>query len=146
MQAKMYDQVEKLFKRCLNTVLNIDLWKTYLAYIRETKDKQQNYREKMSKAYEFALDRIGLDLQCYSIWNDYITFLRNFEVQGTFAENQRISQVRKVCPTDGSEMRCGGFSTISQFLERILMEHIDIKNSLDFRLKICCICSLRIRS
>ena len=97
MQAKMYDQVEKLFKRCLNTVLNIDLWKTYLAYIRETKDKQQNYREKMSKAYEFALDRIGLDLQCYSIWNDYITFLRNFEVQGTFAENQRISQVRKVC-------------------------------------------------
>ena len=105
MQAKMYDQVEKLFKRCLNTVLNIDLWKTYLAYIRETKDKQQNYREKMSKAYEFALDRIGLDLQCYSIWNDYITFLRNFEVQGTFAENQRISQVRKVCPTDSFELR-----------------------------------------
>ena len=96
MQCKAFDQVEKLFKRCLNTVLNIDLWKTYLAYIRETKDKQQNYREKMSKAYEFALDRIGLDLQCYSIWNDYITFLRNFEVQGTFAENQRISQVRKV--------------------------------------------------
>ena len=96
MQCKAYDQVEKLFKRCLNTVLNIDLWKTYLTYIRETKDKQQNYREKMSKAYEFALDRIGLDLQCCSIWNDYITFLRNFEVQGTFAENQRISQVRKV--------------------------------------------------
>ena len=45
------------------TVLNLDLWKTYLAYVRETKDKQANYREKMSKAYEFALEKIGLDLQ-----------------------------------------------------------------------------------
>ena len=96
MKNKMFDQVEKLFKRCLMTVLNLDLWKTYLSYIRETKENQTNYREKMSKAYEFALEKIGLDLQSYSIWNDYITFLRNFEVQGSFAENQRISQVRKI--------------------------------------------------
>ena len=60
------------------------------------KEKQQNYREKMDKAYEFALDNIGLDLQSYPIWNDYITFMRNFEVQGSFAENQRITKVRKI--------------------------------------------------
>lgn len=96
LKSRNFDQVEKLFKKCLMTVLNLDLWKTYLAYVRETKDKQPNYREKMSKAYEFALEKIGLDLQSYSIWNDYITFMRNFEVQGSFAENQRISQVRKI--------------------------------------------------
>lgn len=96
MKSKMFDQVEKLFKRCLTSVLNLDLWKTYLTYVRETKEKQQNYREKMDKAYEFALDNIGLDLQSYQIWNDYITFMRNFEVQGSFAENQRITKVRKI--------------------------------------------------
>lgn len=77
-------------------MLNLDLWKVYLAYIRETKDKHPTYREKMRKAYDFAIDKIGLDLQSYPIWNDYINFLRNIEVQGSFAENQRISHVRKV--------------------------------------------------
>ena len=63
---------------------------------RSHQDKQQGYREKMSKAYDYALEHIGLDLQSYTIWNDYITFMRNFEVQGSFAENQRILQVRKI--------------------------------------------------
>ena len=40
----------------------------------------------------------------------------------------------------------GGFLTISQILERILMEHIDMKNSLDSKLQIYSICSIRIRS
>ena len=34
----------------------------------------------------------------------------------------------------------------SRFLERILMEHIDTKDSLDSWLQIVCICSIRIRS
>ena len=38
------------------------------------------------------------------------------------------------------------FSAISQFLKRVLMECIDMKNSLDSKLQICSICSVRIRS
>ena len=38
------------------------------------------------------------------------------------------------------------FSTISHFLERILMEHIDLKKSLDSKLQIYSICFTRIRS
>ena len=38
-----------------------------------------------------------------------------------------------------------GFSKISYFLERILMEHIDMKNSVHFELQISLICSIRIR-
>ena len=33
--------------------------------------------------------------------------------------------------TDGFDLSCYVFSSISRFLERILMEHIDMKNSLD---------------
>ena len=38
------------------------------------------------------------------------------------------------------------FSKISHFLERILMEHIDMKNSLDSKLQVYSMCSIRIRS
>ena len=38
------------------------------------------------------------------------------------------------------------FSKISRFLERVLMEHISMNNSLDAKLQTCSICSIRIRS
>ena len=39
-----------------------------------------------------------------------------------------------------------GFSKISRFLERIQVEHIESKSSLESQLQICSICSIRIRS
>ena len=48
--------------------------------------------------------------------------------------------------TDGSELFYYDFSRISHFLERTLMEYVDIKNRLDSKLDIYCIYSIRIRS
>jgi len=48
--------------------------------------------------------------------------------------------------TGGFEISCSGFSRISQLLERVLMEHIDIKVRPDSKLQIGSICSIRIRS
>lgn len=53
-------------------------------------------REKMAQAYDFALDKIGMDIHSYPIWNDYVNFLKNVEAVGSYAENQKISAVRKV--------------------------------------------------
>ena len=50
----------------------------------------------MAQAYDFALDRMGLDIQSHGIWSDYIKFLRGVEAQGGFAENQKITAIRKV--------------------------------------------------
>ena len=58
----------QLFQRCLIRVLNIDLWRTYLLYVKETKASLQNYQEKMAQAYDFALDKMGLDIQSHTIW------------------------------------------------------------------------------
>ncbi|XP_074649592.1 cleavage stimulation factor subunit 3-like [Tubulanus polymorphus] len=96
MKVKNYERVEKLFQRCLMKVLNIDLWKTYITYIKETKSKLPSYREKMAQAYDFALDKMGMDIMSYGIWSDYITFLKSVEAVGSYAENQRITAVRKV--------------------------------------------------
>ena len=77
-------------------MLNIDLWRTYLLYVKETKASLQNYQEKMAQAYDFALDKMGLDIQSHTIWSDYIKFLKGVEAAGTFAENQKIAAIRKV--------------------------------------------------
>lgn len=50
----------------------------------------------MAQAYDFALDKIGMDIHSYSIWNDYVSFLKSVEAVGSYAENQKISAVRKV--------------------------------------------------
>ena len=37
MKGRFFEKVEKLFQRCLVKILNIDLWKLYLTYVKETK-------------------------------------------------------------------------------------------------------------
>ncbi|XP_055940749.1 cleavage stimulation factor subunit 3-like isoform X2 [Argiope bruennichi] len=96
MKSRNYERVEKLFTRCLVKVLNIELWRSYLNYVKETKGALPSYREKMAQAYDFALDKMGMDIASYPIWNDYIIFLKNVEAVGSYAENQRITAVRKV--------------------------------------------------
>ncbi|UJR14715.1 hypothetical protein I4U23_001708 [Adineta vaga] len=96
MKGRNYDKVEKLFQRCLIKVLNIDLWKCYLNYVRDTKGILPTFREKMVQAYDFALEKIGMDVYSYTIWNDYVNFLKSVEAVGTYAENQKIAAVRKV--------------------------------------------------
>ncbi|KAG1938864.1 EMBRYO DEFECTIVE [Pimephales promelas] len=86
----------QLFQRCLMKVLHIDLWKCYLSYVRETKGKLPSYKEKMAQAYDFALDKIGMEIMSYQIWVDYINFLKGVEAVGSYAENQRITAVRRV--------------------------------------------------
>jgi len=50
----------------------------------------------MAQSYDFALDKIGMDIQSFSIWNDYANFLKSVEAVGSYAENQKISAIRKV--------------------------------------------------
>uniref|UniRef100_A0A6I8S1X9 Cleavage stimulation factor subunit 3 n=1 Tax=Xenopus tropicalis TaxID=8364 RepID=A0A6I8S1X9_XENTR len=95
-KAKNDDKVEKLFQRCLMKVLHIDLWKCCVSYVRETKGKLPSYKEKMAQAYDFALDKIGMEIMSYQIWVDYINFLKGVEAVGSYAENQRITAVRRV--------------------------------------------------
>ncbi|XP_026810238.1 protein suppressor of forked [Rhopalosiphum maidis] len=96
MRGRNFEKVEKLFQRCLVKVLNIELWKLYLAYVKETKALLPTYKEKMAQAYDFALEKIGMDIHSHNIWQDYITFLSSVEAVGSYAENQKITAIRKV--------------------------------------------------
>jgi len=95
-RGRNYERVEKLFQRCLMKVLNIDLWKTYLNYVKDTKASLPTYKEKMAQAYDFALNNMGMDFSSFTLWSDYILFLKNVEAAGSYAENQKISAIRKI--------------------------------------------------
>jgi len=95
-------------------VLNVDLWRCYVFYVRETKSqmpsfryaldcetiltaiKAYEFREKMAQAYDFALEKVGLDIGAYPIYKEYVDFLKSVPAVGQYAENQRISAIRKV--------------------------------------------------
>ena len=50
----------------------------------------------MAQAYDFALEKMGMDISSYQIWNDYVKFLKGVDAVGSYAENQKISAIRKV--------------------------------------------------
>lgn len=91
---KNYEEVEKLFQRCLMTVLNLDLWKCYISYVKETKSSLRTFRDKMRQTYEFALDHIGMDYHATPLWSEYISFLKTEDAQGAFGENQKVQNIR----------------------------------------------------
>ncbi|XP_017774407.1 PREDICTED: protein suppressor of forked [Nicrophorus vespilloides] len=138
MKSRNFEKVEKLFQRCLMKILNIELWKLYLTYVKETKASLPTYKEKMAQAYDFALDKIGMDIHSYVIWNDYVNFLKSVDAVGSYAENQKISAVRKVYqrgvinPMVGMESFWKDYITFEQAINPIIAEKMSIERSRDY--------------
>ncbi|XP_055693756.1 protein suppressor of forked isoform X2 [Lutzomyia longipalpis] len=138
MRARNYERVEKLFQRCLVKILNIDLWKLYLTYVKETKSGLSTHKEKLAQAYDFALEKIGMDLHSYSIWSDYIQFLKSVEAVGSYAENQKITAVRKVyqkavvTPIIGIEILWKEYIAFEQNINPIISEKMSLERSRDY--------------
>ncbi|EDW00078.1 GH12049 [Drosophila grimshawi] len=138
MRSRYYERVEKLFQRCLVKILNIDLWKLYLTYVKETKAGLSTHKEKMAQAYDFALEKIGMDLHSFSIWQDYIYFLRGVEAVGNYAENQKITAVRRVyqkaviTPIVGIEQLWKDYIAFEQNINPIISEKMSLERSKDY--------------
>ncbi|XP_039154187.1 protein suppressor of forked-like [Drosophila simulans] len=138
MRCRYYERVEKLFQRCLVKILNIDLWKLYLTYVKETKSGLSTHKEKMAQAYDFALEKIGMDLHSFSIWQDYIYFLRGVEAVGNYAENQKITAVRRVyqkavvTPIVGIEQLWKDYIAFEQNINPIISEKMSLERSKDY--------------
>ncbi|KAN0098123.1 Suppressor of forked protein (Suf) domain containing protein [Tylopilus felleus] len=91
----LFQYAEELFKRFLRTSPLVDLWKFYLTYVRRVNTSPAS-REAVSRAYEFALNRIGQDKDSGEIWSDYIQFLKAGETSTTWEEQQKMDALRKV--------------------------------------------------
>ena len=84
------------------SVPNVNLWSTYLNYIRRTNDlsgaNSDKARNTIIQAYEFSLTNIGMDRDAGRIWQDYIQFIRSGpgQIGGTNWQDQlKMDQLRK---------------------------------------------------
>ncbi|KAH7055493.1 hypothetical protein B0J12DRAFT_775839 [Macrophomina phaseolina] len=113
LQANNFYGVERIFEQSLLQVPHVELWSTYLTYIRRrnnlTTDATGNARQTVSMAYDFVLQNVGMDKDAGQLWQDYIEFIESGpgNVGGsTWQDQQKMDLLRKayqkaICvPTD----------------------------------------------
>ncbi|KAK6204334.1 uncharacterized protein RJT21DRAFT_123605 [Scheffersomyces amazonensis] len=106
------EKVETLFQRCFSITDSVELCRLYVAYVRRVKDVRiggEKARGTIIQAFEFAIDKVGLDLSSGKLWNDYIEFLKDWTPSATWEQQQKVDLIRKVykkylvIPTDTLE-------------------------------------------
>ncbi|KRZ58517.1 Cleavage stimulation factor subunit 3 [Trichinella nativa] len=113
-------QVEALFRRCLLKVLHIDVWKIYLAYVRDTKScvtgfklpESESGARKESEGADTNVDEIrrvflrGISCPIENIaalWNEYEQFEKKY---GGLTAQNRIDTARKVYLKTSEVAKC----------------------------------------
>jgi cleavage stimulation factor subunit 3 len=103
LQNSEFFQLEQIFNNALLSVPNVQLWSVYLDYIRRrnnlTTDADGSARRIINAAYEFALQKVGIDKDSANIWQDYVQFIRSGPgtVGGTnWQDQQKVDTLRKV--------------------------------------------------
>lgn len=100
MAAGNYANVENIFRRCLLKCPNIELWRCYLSYIRLIKEGKPDEKESVVRAFEFALEHMGMDINSTSIWRDYIQYVKGgvsaTKAANSFEESQRVTTLRRL--------------------------------------------------
>jgi cleavage stimulation factor subunit 3 len=85
----------EIFDRCLLNNLNVELWQFYLNYVKSSNDSIEN-KEEIEKAFEFALDKVGLDINSTPIWLDYLKFIKNQPVSNAFDQSKMMTKLRSL--------------------------------------------------
>ena len=85
-----YSALENIFGNSLRTVYNnVDLWRLYLRYIKETNaskldedpSEQKSKKTLIAKAFETAISAIGFSFISGPLWSDYIEYLKETKVK-----------------------------------------------------------------
>ncbi|KAL8710466.1 MAG: hypothetical protein Q9220_004898 [cf. Caloplaca sp. 1 TL-2023] len=97
-ELNQLDAMERIFKTTLLNLPNLQLWSTYLDYIRRTNDTStdttRDPRSIITQAYEIAIDNIGLDKDSGYLWQEYIQFLKSRVCSATWQEQSKMDQLR----------------------------------------------------
>lgn len=76
-----------------------------------------------------------MDLHSFSIWQDYICFLRSVDAIGSYAENQKITAVRRVyqkaliTPIIGIESLWKDYIAFEHNINPIISEKMSLERS-----------------
>jgi cleavage stimulation factor subunit 3 len=75
--------------------LNVELWQFYLNYVKSSNDSIEN-KEEIEKAFEFTLEKVGLDINSTPIWVDYLKFIKSQPVSNAFDQSKIMTKLRSL--------------------------------------------------
>ncbi|KAI5951353.1 RNA14 [Candida jiufengensis] len=90
---------ESLFQKSFGLADNVELFRSYVDYVRSVTDfitGGEKARGTVIQAFEFAVDKVGLDVSSDGLWQDYIGFLKTWTPGANWEQQQKIDLMRKV--------------------------------------------------
>lgn len=106
------EKVETLFQECLDLTDNVELYRLYVDYVRSVTDfvtGGEKARATVVQAFEFAINKVGLDILSDTLWQDYIGFLKSWSPSANWEQQQKVDLIRKaykkflIIPTENIE-------------------------------------------
>lgn len=92
------EKVETLFQECLDLTDNVELYRLYVDYVRSVTDfvtGGEKARATVVQAFEFAINKVGLDILSDTLWQDYIGFLKSWSPSANWEQQQKVDLIRK---------------------------------------------------
>jgi len=95
-------RVEQIFGKSLLATPSVQLWSTYLNYVRRrnvlTSDSSGSARQTVNQTYDFVLQTVGIDKDSGPLWQDYVQFIRSGPgtIGGSnWQDQQKMDSLRK---------------------------------------------------
>ncbi|ODV78094.1 Suf-domain-containing protein [Suhomyces tanzawaensis NRRL Y-17324] len=107
-----FKKVESLFQESFPITDSVELCRLYVSYVRRVNDVitgGERARGIVIQAFEFAVNKVGLDIASGDLWNDYLDFLKTWTPSASWELQQKVDLIRKVykkflvVPTEGIE-------------------------------------------
>ncbi|KAM9898308.1 hypothetical protein OXX69_009927, partial [Metschnikowia pulcherrima] len=94
-----FARVEKLFARCLPITTDVDICRTYVSYVRRVNDVitgGEKARSTVVSAFDFAANKVGVDLESHDLWKDYLDFFKSWTPSSSWEQQQKNDLIRKL--------------------------------------------------
>lgn len=91
--------MEQLFQKCFAITDSVELCRLYVDYVRSATDfitGGEKARGTLIQAFEFAIGKVGIDVNSDGLWNDYIEFLKSWTPNANWEQQQKVDLIRKV--------------------------------------------------
>jgi len=96
LESLCFDKVDAILSRCLLTCPDVDLWLTYINYIRICKRGLEDEYLQVERAFKSAVLHVGSDVNALPVWKEYVAFLSSIPVQNAYDQQESRTHIRKV--------------------------------------------------
>lgn len=88
-----------MFQDCFAVTESVELCRLYVSYVRRVNDVitgGERARGIVIQAFEFAINKVGIDVSSHQLWQDYLEFLKSWTPSASWEQNQKTDLIRKV--------------------------------------------------